>query len=73
VSKHLSQRDMDTLADALRTVRDAWVLISLQLKDQIANQPSPARDEVLVQVERHLARMREGEIRPLDMPPKDPP
>jgi hypothetical protein len=46
---------------ALANVRDSWVLISMALKDHFANMPSPQRDEVMVQVERHLARIREGE------------
>jgi hypothetical protein len=53
--------DLQTLSVALGDLRDSWVLISMALKDQFADEPSPLRDEVMVQVERQLARLREGE------------
>ncbi len=48
------------LSQALCDIRDYWVLVSMVLKDQMADVPSPARDEVILQAERHLARLREG-------------
>jgi hypothetical protein len=53
--------DLQTLSVALGDLRDSWVLISMALKDQFADEPSPVRDEVMAQVERTLARIREGE------------
>lgn len=53
--------DMQTLAVALADLRDALVLMSLALKDHLANQPNPARDEAMAKVERELARIRMGQ------------
>ena len=52
--------ELDEIADTLRDIRDSWVLISIALKDYVAETPSPLRDEVAVLVERQLARLREG-------------
>ena len=51
------------ISEALRAMRDSWVQLSMVLKDYVADEPSPQRDEVQVQVERHLARIREGNRR----------
>ena len=53
--------DLTALVHALSDLRDSWMLISMALKDQLTESPSPLRDEVMVQVERHLTRIREGE------------
>ena len=53
--------DLQALSVALSDLRDSCVLLSMALKDQFADEPSPLRDEVMVQVERQLARIREGE------------
>jgi hypothetical protein len=55
------KNELNVIADALSDVRDSWVLISMALKDHVAEIPSPLRDEVAVLVERQLARIREGE------------
>jgi hypothetical protein len=55
------ESDLLTLSVALGDLRDSWVRLSMALKDQFADEPSPQRDEVMVQVERQLARIREGE------------
>jgi hypothetical protein len=55
------QSDLQALAVALMDLRDSWVLISMALKDHLADAPSPIRDEVMMQVERQLARIQEGE------------
>ena len=57
---HDSKTEMLVLAEALNALRDSWVLISMALKDHLAEAPSSVRDEVMVQVERHLARFKEG-------------
>jgi hypothetical protein len=56
-----TESNLQVLAVALSDLRDSWVLVSMALKDHIADTPSPERDELMVQVERHLARIREGE------------
>lgn len=53
--------DMQRLSVALAALRDAWVLISMALKDHLADEPSPIRDEAMAQVQRQLARIRMGE------------
>ena len=53
--------DPYTFSVALGNLRDSWVLISMALKDQFAEESSQLRDEVKMQVERHLARIRGGE------------
>jgi hypothetical protein len=52
--------DMQLLSVALGDIRDSWVLMSMALKDHLADAPSPDRDEVMVLVERQLARIGEG-------------
>jgi hypothetical protein len=53
--------DLVALTAALSDLRNLWVQLSMILKDHITEVPSPKRDEVVIQVERHLARIREGE------------
>ncbi len=48
------------LAKELSELRDTWMRVSMILKDHIADTPSLERDEVLAQVERQLARIRES-------------
>jgi hypothetical protein len=55
-----SKAGLMALSEALGTLRDSLVMVSLALKDYKADRPSPMRDEVVVQVERHLARIREA-------------
>lgn len=56
-----AKSDLNVIADALCDIRDTWVLLSIALKDHIADAPSPWRDEIAMLVERQLARLREGE------------
>jgi hypothetical protein len=63
---HLPNEQASLLADVLRDMRDSWVMISLALKDLVAEAPSPARDEVRTEVERYLCRMREVNKRNFD-------
>jgi hypothetical protein len=49
------------LVAALNELRDSLVHLSMALKDQLADAPSPERDEVLLEVELQLARIRDGE------------
>lgn len=53
--------DMAVIAQVLGELRDSWLLVSMALKDHLADAPSPDRDAMLLQVERHLARIKEGE------------
>ena len=55
-----SNANLRVFAAALSDFRDSWVLLSEVLKDQMADTPSPVRDEVLAQVERQLLRLRES-------------
>ena len=55
-----SSANLRVFAAALSDFRDSWVLLSEVLKDQLADTPSPVRDEVLAQVERQLMRLRES-------------
>jgi hypothetical protein len=55
-----------TLSDALGDLRDSLVLISMALSDHLTESASPLRDEVLAQVERHLARIGEGKQGTID-------
>ena len=50
--------ELMVLAEALWGLRDSLMQVSLALKDQLADIPSSNRDEVKVQVERHLARIK---------------
>ena len=54
-----TESNLQLLAVALSDLRDSWVLMSMALRDHVADIPSPARDDVMVQVERHLARIWE--------------
>lgn len=53
--------ELDEVADTVGDIRDSWVLISIALKDYVAETPSSLRDEVALLVERQLARLRQGE------------
>ena len=52
--------NLQVLSFALNDIRDSWVLMSMALRDYFADAPSQERDEVMVLVERQLARIREG-------------
>jgi hypothetical protein len=52
--------DLMVLVQALNDLRDYWLQVSMVLKDHVADTPSPARDEVTMQVERYLARIKDG-------------
>ncbi len=54
------------LADALGELRDSWVNMSIVLKDHFAEIPSPERDQIKVQIERHIARIKEGQRGPFE-------
>jgi len=58
---HPPNPDLMVLAEALRDLRDSMMQISTALKDHLADIPSSTRDEVTMQVERHLARIKEVE------------
>jgi hypothetical protein len=49
------------LLEVLTSLRDSLVQVSTDLKDHIADSPSTERDEVVVQVEQYLARIKKGE------------
>jgi hypothetical protein len=55
--------NLQVLSVALSDIRDSWVIMSMALKDHFADAPSPERDEVMMLVERQLARLREGKRR----------
>jgi hypothetical protein len=63
---HLPNEQMTQLANVLGNLRDSWVMISLALKDLMAEAPSPERDKILTEVERCLCRMREVHGRDFD-------
>jgi hypothetical protein len=52
------------LIGALNALRDHWMELSLALSDIVTETPTPARDEVLAEVERYLCRIRESERGP---------
>jgi len=62
-SQDLPHEQLVELADALVEIRDFWVSMSLAMKDWITDSPSPARDEVMTEVERYLRRIQEFEKR----------
>ena len=43
---------------ALSDIRDSWMILALAVKDHLAEESSPERDEVKRQVEQQLARIR---------------
>ena len=49
------------LVDVLTNLRESLVQATTDLKDHMADFPSTERDEVMVQVERYLARIKERE------------
>jgi hypothetical protein len=60
-SQRLSKEQLIQLVDALGEIRDSCILMSLVLKDWVAETPSPIRDEVLLEVDRCLCRMRQAD------------
>lgn len=62
-----SQDDLLSLSVALGDLRDSLVLTSLALKDHMANTASPTRDEIMLEVERQLAKIKESERKPADL------
>ena len=65
-SKPQQSDQLHKLADALGNMRDSLVTVSLALTDLVTEMPSPARDEVLTEVERYLSRLREANRRYFD-------
>jgi NifB/MoaA-like Fe-S oxidoreductase len=65
-SKPASNEQLSKLADALGSIRDSLVTVSMALTDLVTEMPSPARDEVVTEVERYLCRMREANRRDSD-------
>ena len=65
-SKPESNEKLSKLADALGDIRDSLVTVSMALTDLVTETPSPARDEVMVEVERYLCRIREAHKRDFD-------
>jgi hypothetical protein len=49
------------LAEVLTDLRDSLVRVSTDLKDQLADFPSPARDEMMMQLESQLTKIRKGD------------
>ena len=49
------------LAELLTDLRDSLVRVSTDLKDQLADFPSPARDEMMMQLESQLTKIRKGD------------
>jgi hypothetical protein len=54
--------ELMVLAAALSDLRDSWMHVSMALKDHLSDAPSAERDEVLMQVERDLVRIKEGDL-----------
>jgi hypothetical protein len=48
------------LSEALGDLRDSLTEFALLLKDRVADTPSLKRDEMMVQAERHLTRIKGG-------------
>ena len=59
-AKPVPNEELLLLADALGDLRDSLVSVSMALTDYVTETPSPARDEVLTEVERYLCRLREA-------------
>ena len=51
--------DLRDLAEALGDLRDSWNRMATILKDHLAETPSTARDGVMIDVKRLLARIQE--------------
>jgi hypothetical protein len=51
---------MLALAQSLAETRDLWVQMSLSIKDMLAEQESPERNEVMTEIQRYLARLNES-------------
>ena len=62
-SKPEQSVQLHKLADALGNMRDSLVTVSMALTDLVTEMPSPARDEVLTEVERYLSRLGEANRR----------
>lgn len=62
-SKPEQSAQLHKLADALGNMRDSLVTVSMALTDLVTEMPSPARDEVLTEVERYLSRLGEANRR----------
>lgn len=54
------------LSEALGEMRDSFVKMSMRLRDIQFEMDSSKRDEVMTEVERHLARLRESARRTLE-------
>lgn len=65
-SKPASNEQLSKLADALGDIRDSLVTVSMALTDLVTDTPSPDRDEVMVEVECYLCRIREAHRRDFD-------
>lgn len=61
MAPQFTDSELTVLLQALGDLRDSWMYVSMALKDQLTESPSALRDDVMVQVERHLTRIREGE------------
>ena len=55
---------LDELALSLARLRDTCVQLSMLLRDQVTENDSPERDQVISEVERYLSRFRAAEWRP---------
>lgn len=62
MSSPLPDSELTALIEALDDLRDSWTLIAIALKDQLTELPSTRRNEVMVQVARQLARIRDGQL-----------
>ena len=62
MSSPLPESELTALIEALDDLRDSWTLIAIALKDQLTELPSTRRNEVMLQVERQLARIRDGQL-----------
>jgi hypothetical protein len=65
-SKPAPNVELRKLADALGEIRDSLMTVSMALTDLVTEMPSHARDEVVIEVERYLARLGEAKNRGLD-------
>jgi hypothetical protein len=57
-AKPLPDQDLLILAGALMELRDSLVSVSMALTDYVTEIPSPAKDEIVSEVERYLSRLR---------------
>lgn len=54
------------LSQALCEMRDSWVEIGLAMRDLLTELDSSKRDAVLTDVERYLARLKDGSKKSFD-------